>query len=69
MEKMWMTLTKAIWTHRNRIIFEGGKLDEIEIFALAQLDAWSWTKFSGFRLCGSFLEWCIHPVDCLRALR
>jgi len=24
----WVTLAKAIWTHRNRIIFEGGKLDQ-----------------------------------------
>jgi len=51
---MWVALAKAIWTHRNRIIFEGGKLDEIAIFALAQLHAWSWAKFSGSRLGGSF---------------
>jgi len=33
--------------HKNRIIFEGGKVDEVEIFLQTQLQAWSWTKFGG----------------------
>jgi len=65
----WVALAKTIWTHRNRIIFEGGKLDEIEIFVLAQLHAWSSAKFGVSRLRGSFSEWCIHTVDCLSAPR
>jgi len=34
---MWLAITKAIWTHKNRIIFDGGQVNEIEIFAVAQL--------------------------------
>jgi len=26
---MWLAITKAIWTHRNMIIFNGGQVDEI----------------------------------------
>ena len=39
---MWLAITKAIWSYRNKIIFDGGQVDEIEIFAVAQLYAWSW---------------------------
>jgi len=34
---MWMTLALEIWKHRNRIVFDKGKLDEIKIFAMTQL--------------------------------
>jgi len=44
-------------------------VDEIEIFAVAQLYAWSWVKFRGFRLRAKFSEWCIHLMDCLREAR
>jgi len=47
---MWLELVKEIWNHRNRLIFNNGKVDEIEIFALAQMNAWTWAKFSGFRV-------------------
>ena len=29
---MWLALTKAIWMHRNRVIFKGCQVDEVEIF-------------------------------------
>ena len=38
---MWLAIAKAIWTQRNRIIFNGGQVDEIELFALTQLHVWS----------------------------
>jgi len=31
--------------HKNMVIFEGGQVDEVEIFLQAQLKAWSWTRF------------------------
>jgi len=63
---MWLTITKTIWTYRNKVIFEGGQVDEKEIFTVAQLHTWSWTKFCGLKLRGSFVECCLHPIDCLR---
>jgi len=38
---MWLTLGKEIWNHKNRLIFNNGKVDEVEIFALAQMIAWT----------------------------
>jgi len=37
---------KEIWNHRNRLIFNNGKVEEIDIFALTQMNAWTWAKFS-----------------------
>jgi len=37
---MWLALAKGIWNHRNRLIFNNGKVDEVEIFALAEMNAW-----------------------------
>jgi len=36
---MWLALAKEIWNHRNRIVFNNGQVDEIEIFATTQLHA------------------------------
>ena len=66
---MWLAVVKALWIHRNKVIFDVGQVDEVEIFAVAQLHAWSWTKFSGLKLRGTFAEWCMHSVDCLREIK
>jgi len=47
---IWLTLAKEIWTHINSIVFNSGQVDEVKIFALVQLHAWNWAKFSGFRV-------------------
>ena len=66
---MWLALTKAIWMHRNKVIFEGGQVDKVEIFLQAQLQAWSWVRFEGIRFQKTFAEWCMHLVDCLREVK
>jgi len=38
---MWLAIGKAICTQRNKIIFKDGQVDEIALFTLAQLHAWS----------------------------
>jgi len=38
---MWLTLAKEIWTHKNRLVFNNEKVDEVEIFTLAQMNAWT----------------------------
>ena len=30
---IWLKLAKAIWMYKNRVIFEGGQVDEVEIFS------------------------------------
>ena len=77
---MWLAVVKALWIHRNKVIFDVwihknkvifdvSQVDEVEIFAVAQLHAWSWAKFSGLKLWETFAEWCMHPVDCLREIK
>jgi len=34
---MWIAIIWGIWNHRNRIIFNNGVVDPIEIFAMAQV--------------------------------
>jgi len=46
---MWLAITKTIWIHKNKVIFEDGQVDEIEIFTLAQ--------FYGLKRWESFAEW------------
>jgi len=66
---MWLAVVTALWIYRNKVIFDAGKVDEVEIFAIAQLHAWSWAKFSGLKLQGTFTKWCIHLIDCLREIK
>jgi len=39
---IWIAVVNEIWKHRNRVIFNGGVIDELKVFALMQLKAWSW---------------------------
>ena len=38
---MWVAIVFEIWRHRNKIVFNKGVVDDVEIFTLAQLKAWS----------------------------
>jgi len=60
---------KAILIHRNRVIFEGGQVDEIDIFLQVQLQAWSWARFEkiGFHII--FAKWCLYPINCLKEVK
>jgi len=44
-------------------------VDEVKTFAVTQLHAWYWAKFSGLKLRETFAEWCMHPVDCSRDIK
>ena len=36
---MWLTIVWEMWKHRNKIVFSNGVLDEVEIFAMTQVNA------------------------------
>ncbi|XP_068504164.1 uncharacterized protein [Phaseolus vulgaris] len=62
---IWIGVISEIWSHRNRIIFNRGVADEKEVFALAQVKAWSWVSTS--RLVSfSYSDWCLAPLECTR---
>jgi len=66
---MWLAVVKALWIHRNKVIFDVGQVDKVEIFAVTQFHVWSWAKFSGLKLQGTFEKWCMHPVNFLREIK
>jgi len=41
---MWVTIVIEIWNQRNKVVFNRGVVDAMEIFTLAQLKGWSWFK-------------------------
>jgi len=32
---MWLAIVCEIWNHRNKVVFENGRVDDVEIFSLA----------------------------------
>jgi len=44
-------------------------VNEVEIFAMTQLIAWSWARSDRQIVRFSFLEWCISPKVCLSEIR
>jgi len=51
-----------------RVVFNNGVGDDLEIFKLAQLKAWSWAKFKWHRINYSVSDWYICPVLCLTSI-
>jgi len=54
---------------RNQVLFKNGKIDSIEIFSLAQLKVWSWITSKDKLTNFSYPQWCLEPMECLRAIR
>jgi len=38
---IWIAVINEIWKHRNKVIFKGGVVDVLEVFALIQLKTWT----------------------------
>jgi len=38
-EAIWIAVVNEIWKHRNKVIFDGGVINVLEVFALVQLKA------------------------------
>ena len=39
---IWVGIVSEIWNHRNRVVFENGRVDLVEVFTVVQRKAWSW---------------------------
>jgi len=59
---VWSGMWVAIRKHKNNVVFNNGVLDDIEIFVLAQLKAWSWAKFRPKGVNYSLSDWCLCPA-------
>jgi len=62
---MWVALVWEIWMHRNRIVFNSGVVDDVEIFTLAKLKAWSWNRFRWQMVHYFVSDWFLYPTLCL----
>ena len=52
---------------QNKVMFDKGKVDHIEIFTLAQLKAWSWVTSKEILAMFTYAQWCIDPKFCLKS--
>jgi len=63
---MWASVVWSIWKHRNRVIFNQGKIDVEEIFTLAQVQSWVWMKHKERKVNFSYSEWILSPLTCIK---
>jgi len=56
------------WKHRNRVIFRGGVIDVLEVFALVQLKACAWVTSKSHDAIISFSDWCVDHLVCMEMM-
>jgi len=39
---IWVGFVSEIWNHRNKVVFENGRVDLVKVFTVAQRKTWSW---------------------------
>ena len=64
-KSMWVSVMWCIWKHRNRVLFNQGKVDAEEIFTLAQVQSWVWMKHKERKVNFSYSEWVLSPLTCI----
>jgi len=65
---IWIVVVNEIWKHRNKVIFRGGVIDVVEVFALVQLKAWAWVTSKLWDAIFSFSNWCVDPLVCMKMM-
>ena len=65
---IWIAIVNEIWKHRNKVIFRGGAIDVLKVFALVQLKAWAWVTFKSRDAIFSFSDWCVDPLVCMEMM-
>jgi len=59
-------LMYAFWIHKNSVIFNRGGADASEVFALVQVNVWSWISVKSRSTWFSYSNWCLEPLVCMR---
>ena len=65
---IWIAVVNEIWKLRNRVIFRGGVIDVLEVFALVQLKAWAWVTSKSQDAIFSFSDWCVDHLVCMKMM-
>ena len=66
---MWTTIVRSLWDHINNVVFNGGVVDEEEVFHEAQLKSWLWLKHKGNNFSYSFSDWLLNPWTCISSYK
>jgi len=56
---IWTAVVSELWKQRNNAIFKGRVVDGLEVVALVQVKAWSWTTSKSLSGFFSFFDWCL----------
>jgi len=56
-EVIWIAVVTELWKHRNKVIFNGGVVDGLEMAALVQVKTWFWITSKSLSGLFSFSEW------------
>ena len=64
-----MAVVAELWKHRNKTIFNSGRVDHTKIFTMVQLKVWSWGNFKVRRVSFSYFDWCLEPLVYMRYVR
>ena len=65
---IWVGFVSEIWNHRNKVVFENGQVDLVEVFIVAQRKTWSWVTVKEKSATFSYSDWCLDPI-CWRYLK
>jgi len=63
-----LPLFGGIWNHRNKIILNNTVVDPVEIFVMAQVQAWARVTYKFPKSNFSYSNWCIIVYECLKSL-
>jgi len=65
---IWIAIVNEVWKHRNMVIFKGGVVNVLEVFALVQLKVWSWVTSKSHSTIFSFSDWCFNLLVCMKMI-
>ena len=63
---VWIAIVGEIWKHRNKCVFNNGRVDHIEVFTMAQRKTWAWLTSKEKGADFSYSYWCLEPLVCLK---
>ncbi|ESW13382.1 hypothetical protein PHAVU_008G191100 [Phaseolus vulgaris] len=61
--------TKCWGVFGNKVVFENGRVDLVEVFTVAQRKTWSWVTVKEKSAAFSYSDWCLDPICCMRYLK
>lgn len=64
----WIAAIGALWSHWNKVVFNGVVVDIDNILELIQFKVWLWMKSLGRSFHASNSDWLLNPICCIKSL-